>query len=316
MSRRRPTDRAAEVRAARGPKASLDPLRPSAMMVESELDRDRCWEPVRTLFLTGAECPLTCTMCDLWRYTLDVPTAVGAIPAQIDAAHRELPPAPHIKLYNAGNFFDPRAIPVADLDPIFERTRDYRTVIVENHPSFCVERCLAFARRCEGRLEVAIGLETIDPLALAWLDKRASLDQVAAAIDRLLEATATVRAFVLLQPPGHADGDSVEWSARTVEWAWRRGVDCCAVIPVRGGNGWLDREAAAGRWSPPTLAQLEQVLDAVPTGFDRRLQLDLWDVERLVGCDICRTARIARIEAFHRTQVVSEPVRCSVCSPP
>lgn len=53
-------------------------------------------------------------MCDLWTSTLPGDTPRGAIPAQIRAALAELPPARRIKLYNAGSFFDPKAIPPDD----------------------------------------------------------------------------------------------------------------------------------------------------------------------------------------------------------
>ncbi|MDA8745838.1 hypothetical protein N9N28_14505 [Rubripirellula amarantea] len=82
------------------------------------------WEPdgkggyahATTIFLTASECPIGCSMCDLWQNTLTVPTPPGAIVRQIKTVLDE--PLDHdrqwIKLYNSGNFFDPRSIPPAD----------------------------------------------------------------------------------------------------------------------------------------------------------------------------------------------------------
>ena len=69
---------------------------------------------VATLFLTNRECPYRCLMCDLWKNTLTETVPIGAIPAQIDYALGQLPPARQIKLYNSGSFFDPHAIPPQD----------------------------------------------------------------------------------------------------------------------------------------------------------------------------------------------------------
>ena len=76
-----------------------------------------------TVFLAGAECPFTCSFCDLWRWTLDGPTPPGALPTQLERALESLvSPVPHrLKLYNASNFFDRRAVPVEDLPRIAGR---------------------------------------------------------------------------------------------------------------------------------------------------------------------------------------------------
>jgi len=47
-------------------------------------------ERAATVFLAGAECPFTCSFCDLWRWTLDGPTPPGALPAQLSKALESL----------------------------------------------------------------------------------------------------------------------------------------------------------------------------------------------------------------------------------
>src|SRR5213078_1780566 len=121
---------------------------------------------VATIFLTNRECPWHCLMCDLWKNTLTETVPPGAIPAQIDSAlvelggrarleavdcaaanGRQLPrdigrghtsaakSARQIKLYNSGSFFDPRAIPPDDYEPIVRRVAAFERVIVESHPA-------------------------------------------------------------------------------------------------------------------------------------------------------------------------------------
>ena len=297
-----------QVLAARGPKDAVDPRRPYAYLVEDERSAAGVVEPVATIFLTNRECPLRCVYCDLWKNTIDERVAIGDIPAQIDFALSQLPPARHIKLYNSGNFFDPQAIPREDHAAIAERVRGYRTVIVENHPVFVGERCVEFRARLEGELEVAIGLETVDPEILPRLNKRMTLDDFQRAAESLREYDIHVRAFIMLRPPYcQSDESAIEWAVRSVEFAVRSGARCCSIIPTRGGNGIMEQLAEQGDYSPPRLASLERALESalalseVERG-QARVFVDLWDAERLAACPRCAPARIERLRQMNLTQ--------------
>ena len=87
-------------------------------MWEEERDSLGALVPTAVIFLTNRECPFRCVMCDLWVNTLDEAVPSGAIAGQIRAALATLPGARQIKLYNAGSFFDPGAIPPDDDDDI------------------------------------------------------------------------------------------------------------------------------------------------------------------------------------------------------
>src|SRR5439155_1611696 len=80
-------------------------------LVEPEHTRDGTIEDTAVIFLTNRECPFRCLMCDLWKNTTDRRVADGAIAGEIAYALARVPPARHVELYNAGNFFDVRAIP-------------------------------------------------------------------------------------------------------------------------------------------------------------------------------------------------------------
>ncbi|MGW8316910.1 MAG: hypothetical protein ACWGNV_15035, partial [Bacteroidales bacterium] len=151
------------IRSHRGRKNQVDPFRPYGFLVEEERTLRGTVEKVITLFITNVECPYTCLMCDLWKNTTDEPVPAGAIPAQIEWALKQLPPAPHIKLYNSANFFDPRAIPPEDYPRIAQMLEPFETVVVENHPRMTGELLFQFAGMIRPRMQVAMGLETVHP---------------------------------------------------------------------------------------------------------------------------------------------------------
>lgn len=302
-----------EILALRPPKLSLDPWVPSAFLVEPERTATGSIDSVATIFLTNKECPFRCSMCDLWRYTLDERVPVGAIPAQIDYALERLPAAQHVKLYNAGNFFDAQAIPPEDHQAIADRVRHFQTVIVENHPRMTDERCVRFRDQLGTRLEVALGLETVHPEVLPSLNKRMTIEDFDRAAEFLRGHQIDVRTFVLLKPPGLNERDGIEWSLRSISHAFAAGAGCCSVVPTRSGNGYLDRLKASGDFQPPTIRSMEEVLERAIALQQRRVFMDLWDVERFFDCWECGPDRAERIRQMNQSQQVQPALQCRSC---
>src|SRR2546427_11560201 len=118
----------ARIRRLRPPKPVVDPWKAHGTVVEEERSANGVVERALTVFLAGAECPFTCSFCDLWRWTLDGPTPPGALPAQLSKALESLaPPFPHPpKLYNANHFFHPRAVPGEGLPPLAHLAPPFR----------------------------------------------------------------------------------------------------------------------------------------------------------------------------------------------
>lgn len=305
----------AEILAARPPKERVDPWRPYAWLVEPECAATGAAEDVATVFLTNRECPFHCLMCDLWKHTLDEPTPRGAVPAQLDFALAQLPPAPHIKLYNSGNFFDPLAIPPEDYPAIAERVRERRTVIVENHPRLCVARVLDFRDGLRGRLEVALGLETAHPDALARLNKQMTVDDFTRAAEWLRRNDVDVRTFILLRPPGMTEAEGVDWAVRSLEVAFAAGAGCCSVIPTRAGNGLLDRWRAQGWFTPPALESLYAVLRRGLELRAGRVFVDLWDVQKLWRCAACGPRQTEALRTMNLTQQIQDWPDCRCARP-
>lgn len=284
-------------------------------MEEPERRSDGTIEQTLTLFLAGAECAFTCSFCDLWRYTIDGPTPPGALVSQVARVLETLdgPPPDRLKLYTASNFFDRRAVPPEDLAGLARLSAPYAAVTVESHASTIGEPTLAFARALEGRLEVAIGLETIHPVAMANQNKKLALSRFDRAAEFLRAHDIDVRVFVLLGAPYVPREEAVDWTVRTAAYAISRGASVVSLIPVRGGNGEMERLAALGAFTPPSLRQLENALDhCVPQPLCT-VTADLWDVQRLPGCDSCRGARVERMRTMNLSGAPAPRIECAAC---
>jgi radical SAM enzyme (TIGR01210 family) len=302
------------IRSLRPPKPHVDPYVAHGSLLEEERRPNGTIEQALTVFLAGAECAFTCSFCDLWRWTIDGPTPAGALTRQLeDVLHGFIGPRPdRLKLYNASNFFDQRAVPAEDLSMIATLSAPFTGVTVESHVSTIGPRTLAFARQLQGRLEVAVGLETIHPVAAAQLNKRLDLARFDWAARFLSDSSIDLRVFVLLGAPHVPADESVAWTVRTVEYAIARGAGVVSIIPVRGGNGEMERLEAQGHFTPPTLSQLEDALDAC-LQFDGVVTADLWDAEKLPACESCKPARIERLRRLNVSARAESRVACSTC---
>jgi archaeosine synthase beta-subunit len=303
------------IRSLRPPKLGVDPYTANGSLIEEERRPDGRPEHALTVFLAGAECPFTCSFCDLWRGTIDGPTPSGALTKQLGGVLRTLvgPVPDRLKLYNASNFFDERAVPPEDVAGIATLAGPFAAVTVESHANTIGSRTLAFARQIPGRLEVAVGLETIHPVAAAELNKRLDLAQFDRAARFLIDNGIDLRVFVLLGVPYIPVKESVAWTVRAVAYAAERGAAVVSIIPVRGGNGEIERLQALGLFVPPTLSQLEEALDLSLQLTGTVVTADLWDIERLSACEECRAGRVERLRRLNTTARAEPPIVCSTC---
>ena len=94
------------IRSLRSPKVRADPYTAHGALREQERRPDGKIERALTVFLTGAECPFTCSFCDLWQWTIDGPTPRVALPTPIEnvlQGHRDPLPT-DLKLYTQAIF--------------------------------------------------------------------------------------------------------------------------------------------------------------------------------------------------------------------
>jgi archaeosine synthase beta-subunit len=308
----------ARVRSLRAPKPEIDPWQPIGTLFEAEPTAWGQTEETLTIFLAGAECPFTCVFCDLWRYTLGGPTPAGAIPRQIETALSEIPDGLEprnlrIKLYNASNFFDDRAVPPVDDAAIADLLSPYGAVTVEAHPRLVGPRCFEFAERLGPALEVAMGLETVDPGVIERLNKNSSVAEFDRAAADLTSNGVDLRAFVLLAPPYQLAEEAVDWTVRSVRHALDAGARIVAINPVRSGNGFLDALRSTGEWLAPSLAQMEEAL-ARSLGLDGgTVVIDLWEIDSFRGCSECDEERIANLVSMNADGVALPTTSCRAC---
>lgn len=304
------------IRSLRGPRDPVEPWRPLGWL----------WEPERTVagevgstltvFVTGAECRFTCVFCDLWRGTLEGPSPAGAVPAQVrDAleAAGTVPAGATIKLYNASSFFDPRSVPPEDDKTIAGLLDAFDRVVVECHPRLVGRRAYQFAGRLRGRLEVALGLETVHSEALSRLNKQMTLADFDRAASALVARGIAVRAFVLLGLPFVPPGETIEWTVRAARHAARQGATHVSLIPVRGGNGAMEELARTGAFVPATLAALEDALDALVDLPGVVVTADLWDLDRFSTCPHCAPSRTERLRRINLTGRREPRLSCGRC---
>ena len=251
-----------------------DPWRFQDVIVEDERTADGRTARTATVFLTGRECPWRCVMCDLWRYTTAGDTPKGAIPAQVAAARERLRserrPVTHLKLYNAGSFFDPRAVPEQDYDAVAAAVGGFEQVVVESHPALIGERVDRFLDTLDvhrpdhgaaAQLEVAMGLETVHPAALERLHKRMTVRQFVDAAHRLSERRVEVRVFLLIAPPFVPAAEQDAWLQASIDTAFGCGASVVTLIPTRGGNGAMETLSADGSFRLPNLDAIERSVE-------------------------------------------------------
>jgi radical SAM enzyme (TIGR01210 family) len=311
----------------RGPRPPQDAWRYQHLIVEDERTAEGSIAQVATVFLTGRECPWRCAMCDLWQYTTATDTPPGAIPGQIAAARLVLEDqkdlVAHMKLYNAANFFDPRAVPESDYDRIAATLAGLDRVIVESHPALIGSRVDRFlealdrhrvASSAPVQLEVAMGLETAHPIALERLNKRMTVDEFTVAAARLKRCGVALRVFLLISPPFVEPDEQDAWLLRSIDVAFSCGATAVSLIPTRPGNGAIETLAADGLFRSPELEDIERSVDLAQMHVhDGRVFVDLWDLKRFARCLHCFDVRRARLHAINLEQRSAALPVCPHC---
>ena len=282
------------------------PHRPYAVLEESEPTIDGEGVSATTIFLTASECPIGCHMCDLWQNTLTTATPRGAIARQIDWALERTARSNWVKLYNSGNFFDARSIPVADYDAIARRCEPFSRVVVENHPAIGRGRVCGFRDRLCGKLEIAVGLETVQPRWLGRLGKRMNRDEFDRYARWLGDEQIDLRVFVIVGVPGIGTAEAIRWARLSVRHAVACRARHVSLIPARSGHGWNGRAASLPVIGLDELADVQSAAIEDAAG-EAVVTVDLWDIERaLEPTDAQQAMRLDQLRRINQGQRVED----------
>jgi radical SAM enzyme (TIGR01210 family) len=233
-----------------------------------------------------------------------------------------------MKLYNAGSFFDPRAVPDSDYDAIAATLAGIPQIVVESHPALVSDRrgrvdhwleALA-ANRGPGEhgaaLEVAIGLETVHPEALDRLNKRFTVGDFTRAASALVNRGIAVRVFLLISPPFVPQPEQDDWLRRSLDVSFASGATVVSLVPTRAGNGAMEAVSSLGQFHAPALADIERSIDLalIHAGGRGRVFVDVWDLERFAACPHCLASRRQRLHTLNLEQRIALRFHCPACA--
>lgn len=205
-----------------------------------------------------------CSMCGYAKDTLGRSATPAELAEQLGRALERYRDEPYVKIYTSGSFLDDREVDPASRTAIAGAFAGRaRRLLVETLPEFATEATLGPLREAfAGELEVALGLETTDPVVLSrYVHKSASPAEYLAAADRVRGLGARPKGYLLLKPPYLTEGEAVEDVVRSVREASPH-FDTLSVNPVHIQNGtvveWLYHR---GRYRPPWLWSVVEALD-------------------------------------------------------
>jgi archaeosine synthase beta-subunit len=250
-----------------------------------------------------------CSMCGYSKDTLGRSATPEELAEQTTRALARYSDEPYVKVYTSGSFLDDR-----EVDPESRRwfVRAFsgraRRLLFETLPEFATPANLEPLRsEFAGELEVALGLETTDPVVLArYVHKSAAPSDYLAAGDRVRSLGLRAKAYLLLKPPYLTEDESIADVVGSVAEAAPH-FDALSVNPVHIQNGtvveWLYHR---GRYRPPWLWS---VVEALQRGSERRAAARLVSFPTAGGlargphnCGECDARVLAAIEEASLSQ--------------
>ena len=203
-----------------------------------------------------------CSMCGYSKDTLGRSATPGELAEQVDRALRRYRGEPYVKIYTSGSFLDDREVDPGSRLTIVRRFSGARRLLFETLPEFPTEETMGpLTDTFAGELEVALGLESTDPVVLRrYINKGSTPDEYLRAADRVRSLGARAKGYLLLKPPYLTEEESVEDVVRSVAAAAPH-FDTLSINPVHIQNGtvveWLYHR---GRYRPPWLWSVVEAL--------------------------------------------------------
>ncbi|MGC8645454.1 MAG: archaeosine biosynthesis radical SAM protein RaSEA [Thermoplasmata archaeon] len=201
-----------------------------------------------------------CSMCGYWD---DTNPNIGKddLFAQSSAFLEAFPKGEVLKIFTSGSFFDPVEVhPDFQKKMVEEALEGYEFLVVETRPEY-VKRASEWIGKYSGRLQVAIGLESTDPLVLRKsVNKNYDFDDFKEAAETLHSVGISVRAYLLLKPPflteSEAITDVIKSARELAPYS-----DFISINPTDIQRGTLvERLYKEGNYRPPWLWSVVEVL--------------------------------------------------------
>ena len=204
-----------------------------------------------------------CSMCGYAKDTLGRSATPEELATQLAAILRQYHDEPYVKFYTSGSFLDDREVdPVSRAAFVSAFAGRAKRLLFESLPEFVTPETVGPLRDAfPGELEIALGLESADPVVLGrFVTKGSPPSDYFDAFDRGRRAGAKIKAYLLLKPPYLTEGESVEDVVRSIR-ATAPKVDAISVNPVHIQNGTVvEHLFRRGRYRPPWLWSLVEVL--------------------------------------------------------
>ncbi|HYA71029.1 MAG TPA: archaeosine biosynthesis radical SAM protein RaSEA [Thermoplasmata archaeon] len=204
-----------------------------------------------------------CSMCGYSKDTLGRSATPEELAEQLSRALARYRDEPYVKIYTSGSFLDDREVDPSSRKAIVSAfSGRARRLLFETLPEFVRPELIAPLREgFAGELEVALGLESTDPIVLGrFVNKGSSPAEYLAAADRLRALGAHPKAYLLLKPPYLAESEAVADVVRSVGEAASH-FESMSINPVHIQNGtvveWLYHR---GRYRPPWLWSVVEAL--------------------------------------------------------
>jgi len=204
-----------------------------------------------------------CSMCGYAKDTLGRSATPEELEAQLAGILRQYQDEPYVKFYTSGSFLDDREVDPASREKFVAAFAGRaKQLLFESLPEFVTESTVGPLRdRFPGTLEIALGLESADPVVLGrFVTKGSPPSDYFEAFDRGHRAGARIKAYLLLKPPYLTEAESVEDVVRSVERTAPH-VDAMSINPVHIQNGTVvEHLYRRGRYRPPWLWSLVETM--------------------------------------------------------
>lgn len=204
-----------------------------------------------------------CSMCGYSKDTLGRSATPHELEEQLSRALSRYRGEPYVKVYTSGSFLDDREVDPESRVKMLKGFSGARRFLFETLPEFPTAETLApLTDVFPGEIEVALGLESTDPIVLQrFVNKGSPPSEYLAAADRVRALGLRAKGYLLLKPPYLTEAESVEDVVRSVGVAAEH-FDALSINPVHIQNGtvveWLYHR---GRYRPPWLWSVVESLE-------------------------------------------------------